>query len=248
MKKLVHALALSGLATVSTLAAAADSPHTITGNVGIYSQYVFRGLSQSDEEPALQGGFDYSHASGLYAGVWGSSISWLKDFGIYDEGGSLELDIYGGYRGTIGEVGYDVGLLQYWYPGDTAPGMVDADTTEIYAGVSWKWLGAKLSYSLGDTFGVDDADGTYYLDLYANVPVTEKLVLGLHYGKQEFDGPADDDASYDDWKISLTYDMGNSFYVGAAYTDTNAEESFYTAANGTFVGDSQFYVWLQKTF
>ena len=144
-------------------ATAADSPHTLTGNVGIYSQYIFRGLAQTDGDPALQGGFDYSHSSGLYAGVWMSNVSWLRDFGAYNGGGSLEMDFYGGFKGAFGssDFGYDVGLLQYYYPGDVTPGAVKADTLEMYGALSWKWISAKYSYSLDNkTFGVTDSNGT----------------------------------------------------------------------------------------
>ena len=170
----------------------AASPHTISGNVGLYSQYIFRGLNQTDRDPAIQGGFDYSHSSGFYAGTWASNISWLRDAGAYTGGGSAELDFYGGFRNAIGnsDFGYDVGLLYYWYPGTTAPGVTDADTFEIYGALSWKWLSAKLSYAVSsDVFGVQNADGTYYLDFTATYPVPNtKLSLVAHYGIQEFDG------------------------------------------------------------
>jgi len=140
----------SGLAQAQQTPA---SPHTYTGNVGLFSQYIFRGLKQTNGEPALQGGLDYAHASGFYAGTWGSNISWLKEnfsgatvAGQYDRGGSLELDIYGGFKGSIGKTdfGYDVGLLYYWYPGDVTPGCTygtatacpKADTLELYGALS----------------------------------------------------------------------------------------------------------------
>jgi uncharacterized protein (TIGR02001 family) len=261
---LTSGILAAGLA-VPSLAKAEEpaSPHTLTANVGLYSQYVFRGLTQTDEEPALQGGFDYAHKSGLYLGVWGSNVSWLSDdsTGFYEDGGSLELDIYGGLRGAIGksDFTYDVGALYYWYPGDTrsgigAAGLTDADTLEIYGGLGWKWFSAKYSYSVSDTFGIEDADGTWYLDLSAAVPLGETgLTLGLHYGMQEYeiDGDLDeDDASYDDWKVSLTYDLGrltpmlNATTFGVAYTDNNADEDFYLG----HMADSQFVVWVQRVF
>src|SRR3977135_2089821 len=95
-----------------TTAAATPPPtpeHTITGNVGLFSQYIFRGLTQTNRNPAVQGGFDYAHSSGLYAGTWASNISWLREnastraggvtvaSGTYGDGGSLEWDFYGGY-------------------------------------------------------------------------------------------------------------------------------------------------------
>jgi uncharacterized protein (TIGR02001 family) len=249
------------------------SPHTLTGNIGLFSQYIFRGLTQTNEEPALQGGMDYSHASGFYAGTWGSNVSWLRDFNSgtpnagYSAGGSLELDIYGGLKGTIGKTdfGYDVGLLYYWYPGDAAPGAKDADTLELYGAISWKWLSAKLSYSLqDDTFGVGDSRGTYYLDLTAAYPIPNtKLTAIAHYGMQEFDGNgvtctggSDNDqcASYKDWKLGLNYSLPKDFTVGVFYTDTDmtsAQEGFYTtpaSAGGKKLGDGAVTVFVQKTF
>jgi uncharacterized protein (TIGR02001 family) len=235
------------------------SPHTLTGNIGLFSQYIFRGLTQTNEEPALQGGMDYSHASGFYAGTWGSNVSVLRDSGAYSSGGSLELDIYGGFKGSIGKTdfGYDAGLLYYWYPGDAAPGFTEADTLEVYGALTWKWLSAKLSYALSDdVFGVKNADGTYYLDLTATYPIpnTRLTVIG-HYGKQKFTGSSgsfdnDDNASYDDWKLGVNYSLPKDFTVGVFYTDTNmdsTQEAFYTAA-GTKLGDSTVTVFVQKTF
>ena len=92
------------LAAAPAAVAAQDTGHSITANAGLFSQYVFRGLAQTDEGPALQGGFDYSYASGTatpYAGVWGSNISWLQDSSVYLRS-SLELDFYGGLRGIFG--------------------------------------------------------------------------------------------------------------------------------------------------
>src|ERR1043166_8444938 len=152
------------------------SPHTFTGNVGLFSQYIFRGLTQTDGDPALQGGFDYSHSSGFYLGTWASNISWLRDFGAYASGGSLEWDFYGGYKNTFGtsDFGYDVGLLEYYYPGKPVPGGIRANTLELYGALSWKWLSAKYSHSIDNkTFGVPNSSGTYYLDFSANIPVID---------------------------------------------------------------------------
>lgn len=272
------------------------SAHTLTSNVGVYSQYIFRGLTQTNEDPALQGGLDYSHSSGFYLGLWGSNISWLREnfttaagvTGQYDEGGSLELDIYGGLKGPIGEsdFSYDVGALYYWYPGEvnsafTLPdgsGLPDADTLEVYAGLGWKWFSAKLWYSvLDDTFGVAETDTTYYLDLNAAIPLGETgLTLGLHYGRQEFDGEIpgtstdyDDFLSYSDYRVSLAYDLGkvsNTFKateVGVMYTDTSGDDACgygKFTQTGTLNGapcsgiypdeisGSHATVWLKRTF
>lgn len=245
-------LALPSLAFAQ--AAAPASPHSFTGNVGLFSQYVFRGLSQTNEDPAIQGGLDYSHSSGLYAGTWASNVSWLKDAGAYTSS-SMEWDFYGGFKGAIGgsDFTYDVGFLYYYYPGDVAPGFIKADTQEIYAALGWKWLSAKYSYSIDDTFGVRNSDGSWYLDLSAAVPVGETgLTVNAHYGIQTFDGSVDGVSndnlfSYDDWKLGVTYALPQSFTVGAFYTDTDAKRENYTI-NNKFIGDSQWVVFVQKTF
>lgn len=255
MHKSIASMAVAAALVLPAVATAQSSPHTVAGNVGFFSQYVFRGLKQTDGKPALQGGFDYGHSSGVYAGTWASNVSWLSDSpGITGyTSSSLEWDFYGGYKGSIGDFGYDVGLLYYWYPGRVAPGFFDADTLEAYASVGWKWLTAKLNYSLGDeTFGVPDSDGTYYLDLTANFPVSGKLAVQAHYGMQEFSGSANDaNASYKDWKLGATYALANSFTLGAFYTDTDmnsTQEAFYTNAGGRFLGKETFVVFVQKTF
>ncbi len=186
--------------------AAPKSPHTLTGNFGLFSQYVFRGLTQTDRKPAAQGGFDYSHESGFYAGTWGSNVSWLKENastttvvqGTYGGGGSLELDFYGGYKWNLPrDVTLDLGTLYYWYPGSintsttAAPaGTPKGDTWEIYVAPAWKWLSLKYSYSIrSDTFGTKDSKGTSYLDLSANYPIPDTgLTLIAHWGWQKYKG------------------------------------------------------------
>ena len=97
-----------GTARAQTPAPAAEpakpaEPYTITGNFGIYSQYVFRGLSQADRKPAFQGGFEYANTNGIYLGTWGSNISWLHDAGVCNHGCSLERDLYGGWKYAIND-------------------------------------------------------------------------------------------------------------------------------------------------
>lgn len=286
---LLISLSFSGLSASALAAEAPASPHTFAANVGLYSQYVFRGLAQTNEDPALQGGFDYAHSSGFYVGTWASNISWLKEntttatgvSGTYRSGGSLEIDIYAGYKGSVGDFGYDVGLLQYYYPGDirTGNGFSKADTLEAYVAGSWKWFTVKYSHSIGNkTFGVADSSGTNYVDLSASFPIGETgLTLGAHYGIQSYRGrdpintnTASNDAlySYDDYKISLTYDLGKAsktfsgVTLGVAYSDTSgANTCGYGAFNqsgntngactGIFpknIADSQTTVWISKSF
>jgi uncharacterized protein (TIGR02001 family) len=260
MRKSLMVAALLGTfaapaAVMAEEAAAPASPHTISYNVGLYSQYIFRGLTQTAEKPALQGGVDYSHASGFYAGMWGSNISWLQDFGAYSES-SAEIDVYGGYKNTIGETGisYDVGLLQYYYPGNVKSGFTNANTTEVYGALGWKWITAKYSHALTNAFGVADSKDTYYAELNALVPIMDTgISIIAHVGKQEFDGSGNDIASYSDWKLGATKGWDNGINVGGYYTDTDADKGFYTPVNaggkvGEYIGKEQFTVFVQKTF
>src|ERR1043166_9680330 len=139
--------AIAALVTELAVAQAAPAPaapapdYTLTGNFGIYSQYIFRGLTQTDTKPAFQGGFDFTHKSGFYLGTWGSNISWLHDAGVCNHGCSLEWDLYGGWRYAFNDDwGMDVGLLYYYSPGSYQPGVTKPDTTEVYITGSWKWV------------------------------------------------------------------------------------------------------------
>jgi uncharacterized protein (TIGR02001 family) len=257
MSKLTYSLILAGLAGLSSISAlAADAPapeHTLTGNVGLFSQYIYRGITQTNEKPALQGGFDYAHSSGFYAGIWGSNVSWISD-PVNGVSASLELDTYFGFKNSFaGDFSYDVGFLRYNYPGSYPAGFVKPDTNEIYGALGYKWITAKYSHSLGDTFGVDNATNTNYIDLSANFEVADKLMLGLHAGKQTYKGNIggvsnDSLFTYTDYKVSLTKDI-NGYMVGVAYTDTDAADSgYFVPATGKNIGRSQFIVSVSKSF
>lgn len=119
-------------------------PGEFSGNVGFVSDYVFRGITQSDENPALQGGFDYEHDMGVYLGVWGSSV----DFNDNSEA-SFEVDFYGGYRGEVDGFSYDLGAIYYVYPG--ADSALDYDYYELMASLGYDFevasAGASVNYS-----------------------------------------------------------------------------------------------------
>jgi uncharacterized protein (TIGR02001 family) len=259
MKKLIHALVLTGLVSVPALALAEDSPHSISANVSLTSDYVFRGISQTGGDPAIQGGFDYAHSSGFYAGTWASNVGWIKDFQGYDSG-SMEIDFYGGFGGSVGDFTYDLGLIQYMYPGDRPAGVPDADTTEAYVSGGWKWFTVKYSYYLSDeVFGIP-SDGGDYWDISASLPVGETgLTLDAHWGTFGFDNVST--ADYDDWSIGASYDMGklgklgDGFTVAVKYTDTDVDSGDgtpfsgpWTDGNGTDLGDSAFIFSVSKSF
>lgn len=269
MKKIVSALMLAGLVGTPAVVMAEDSPHAFSGNVSLTSDYVFRGISQTGGDAAIQGGFDYTHASGFYLGTWASNVGWLEDFQGYQKG-NMEIDVYGGFRGGIGSTGltYDLGAIQYIYPGDNNGGFNDADTTEIYAALGWKWFTVKYSHYVSDeVFGIGDlsgqpnttgdADGSYYLAISGSLPVGETgLTLGASWGTFNFDNNSDYD--YDDWKLSATYDMGklsgvlSGVTVGVAYTDTDAKRTnslggaVWEDGNGQFLGEDTGIIWISK--
>lgn len=213
------ATALAALATIAAAGAAHAGDGPFTANVGLVSDYAYRGWSQTDERPALQGGFDYAHDSGLYAGVWGSNVSWLSDSNP-NVHNSLELDIYGGYKGTIGAIGYDVGLLQYYYPGSYPKGFNSPDTLEGYIGLSWEFLSFKYSYAFTDLFGYDKSDGSQYYDLGAAVDVGGGFTLAAHVGYSDIKGQDD----YTDWKLGVTKEFGG-FNFGLHYVDTDVDNA-----------------------
>jgi uncharacterized protein (TIGR02001 family) len=239
--KLLNTLILAAVA-VPGVAMAADAP-PVTGNVALVTDYLYRGISQSGGGPAIQGGFDYLHPSGFYAGVWGSSISWISDSATGTNAG-LELDTYFGFKNSFAtDFSYDVGFLRYNYPGKygtlTAP-FAKPDTNEIYGLIGWKWVSLKYSYSLGDTFGVSDASGTSYIDLSASYTLEGSgITLGAHYGKQAYKGTSADtfkagvsatgvstDPTYSDYNVSVSKDF-SGYVIGLKYSDTDAKEGGY---------------------
>jgi uncharacterized protein (TIGR02001 family) len=238
------ALSAPGLATAQAPAAAA-SPHTITGNVGLFSEYRFRGISQTFEKPALQGGFDYAHSSGFYAGNWNSNVS-----ETFFSGASLEMDFYGGFKKAFGDFGIDVGAIYYYYPGSNNAASEKIDNTEVYIGGSWKWVSLKYYHAVSDFFSIPDTKGSNYIDLSATFDLGSGWGVTGHYGQQKVKnlGVAD----YADWKLGVTKDLGNGWAASLAYIDTDAEEAAYTATNAggktMFLGDTTVVISIGKSF
>ena len=228
------ATALAALATIAAAGAAHAGDGPFTANVGLVSDYAYRGWSQTDERPALQGGFDYAHDSGLYAGVWGSNVSWLSDASP-NVSNSLELDLYGGYKGTAGAIGYDVGLLQYYYPGSYPKGFNSPNTLEGYVGLSWEFLSFKYSYSFTDLFGLPDSEGSQYYDLGVSYELGGGFNLDAHYGYNDLKGGDD----YKDWKLGVTKEFGG-FEFGLHYVDTDIKD--------LDLADDRFILSVSKSF
>lgn len=259
MKKLSYLLVLSGLISVPALAE--DSPHSVSFNVGVTTDYIFRGVTQSQHDPAISGGVDYSHSSGLYAGTWLSTQKWVSDAfpaAPYKTGSDYEWDVYGGYKGAVGDIGYDVGAIHYSYDGGRrgiAAAQATPETTEIYVGASWKMLSLKYSYVVSDYFigwgarGVTKTDGSNYLELNLSHDLGDGWGLIGHVGHQKVKNVGA--ASYSDWKIGVSKDVGFGV-VTLAYTDTNADGDVGTGQpydwNGEDAGKGTFALSFSKSF
>jgi len=252
MNKVLIAAALSA-AFAANLAhaqeAAAPTPdNQLAFNAAFTTDYRFRGISQTHGDPAISGGADYTHnPTGLYAGVWASSIKWITDG---DGDADIEYDFYAGKRGEIvKDVTYDVGILKYFYPNNNLP--INANTTEIYGQLGYGPAYIKYSHALTNAFGFEDSKNSNYIDIGANFDVGAGYVLNLHAGHQKIKGPAEDDASYTDWKVGVTKDFG-VVTVSLAAVGTNAERSAYSfeKSNGDmhFNGKTGAVLTVSKTF
>ncbi|MCX7165226.1 MAG: TorF family putative porin [Rhodocyclales bacterium] len=236
---LATAVATAFAAPAFVLAAdAAPTPtHTFTPNIGVVSDYLFRGVSQTHGAAALQGGVDYAHASGLYAGIWASTITWVKDA---NGKGNTEVDLYGGYKNSFagGDWNYDVGLITYNYPGHgPAVPNVNAtpNTTEVYGAIGYKWLTLKYSQAVSTNFigwqgGAlynKNTRGSDYLELNAAYDLGEGWGLGGHYGTQKVKNSVNVaggalSANYSDWNIGVTKELSFGV-VGLTYSDTDTK-------------------------
>ncbi len=230
------AFAFVGLAAFPGIAMAADSPHSFTGKVALYSEYEYRGISQTSEKPALQLNLDYAHASGFYAGTFISNIKWLKDAaeaGGFSTDAKIEWDIYAGYKfEVVKDWTLDVGYLRYEYPSSGAFNP-KPNTDEVYAGVTYGPVSVKYSYSLNDTFGVPESEGSDFLEANLAYPIVDKLTLTGHVGHQRYKGTQahgfhNGDLSYTVWKLGGVYDFGNGLNAGAYVKGTDAEGALYT--------------------
>lgn len=206
------------------LSSAGASELTLSGDVTFASDYAFRGISQTEEAPALQGGLSLSTASGFYASVWGSNVDFLAE-------GTLELDVMLGWSGAINDDwSTDVGIMRYGYPNAEIDG---SNFYELYGSLSYKDLTFGLAYS-------DDyyANSGNFIYVYANYTyaLSDNLSLDLHVGQNEYD---DSSASYLDWSIGLSTEVLGAG-VSLTYVDTDID--------GSYLADSRVIFAISKSF
>ena len=199
----------------------------ISGNVALTSDYRFRGISQSDKNPAIQGGFDMEFSPGFYVGTWGSSVDFDSNDG-YD--GSLELDYYAGWSSAIGDTdfGIDVGYIYYDYPGDNGD---EGDYGEVYVSGSWKDISLSVNYS--DDYYGGTGKFYYYAADYSIGVFDTGVTVDFHVGYNDFDKAGEflsnDQDQYTDWSVALGYSWaGVDFSVAYVDTDLDKEDVFGT--------------------
>jgi uncharacterized protein (TIGR02001 family) len=270
----ISSFAAPALALAQTAPAApAAAPSPVTGNMTIASDYRFRGISQTYKGPAIQGGIDYAHDSGIYLGNWNSNVN----SALFTGGSGIEMDFYGGWKKAFGDFGLDIGYIYYYYPNaewnsnvGSTNGTKKFDNQEVYIGGSWKWISAKYSYALSDYFGLNkeqaaggywvnkdtgaalgdkgNSKGTYYFDLTATYPVTDKFNVIGHFGK--LNAKHYSELNYQDWKLGATYDL-NGWVLGASFITTNAKKEWYYTAGAKGarnIGESTVVFSVAKTF
>lgn len=217
MKKLLIALSmLTGFAATAQ----------VTGNMTITSDYRFRGVSQTQNASAIQGGIDYSHASGLYVGNWNSSVSSQ----LYTNGAGMESDLYAGVKKEVmKDITLDVGSMNYFYPRATnSTSSTNFDTNELYAGVSYKDIvTAKYSQSLSDYFGTSNSKNSSYTQADVAMPIVGKLVAVAHVGRTNVNHSAS--LNYTDYNAGVMYDLQGWAVAAKYYTNTSKGSGFESA-------------------
>ena len=263
-------LALASGAAVAQTAAPAAPAATLTFNAGVVTDYRYRGITQSRNQAAVQGGMDYAHKSGFYVGAWASTIKWIADnsynpdsFGTLtgtDITGNVELDLYGGYKFDLAkDVTMDVGYLRYQYHGNNLEmtggaarlNYGNANTNEVYTAITMGPITAKYSYSLGELFGYLDSKGSGYFDLSANFEFIPSWTVTPHVGRQtvNFTNSKGVSASYNDMSLTVTKDFGKGLTTSLSYHGTNAEGGIYSSSfDGKYLGDRGAVIGIKYTF
>ena len=175
------------------LATSAVAQAEFSANIGATSNYVWRGMTQTDDRAAIQGGVDYAHDSGFYAGTWASNV----DFpGAGDTG--AEVDFYAGFGGEISGIGYDLGYVYFAYPQHD-----DADFGEIYGSASFSMFTVGLAYTANSDF---NSDGDLYYYGSATFDLPQDFSITGTVGQYS----SDDEALVEDGYTHYQIDIGKS--------------------------------------
>lgn len=218
MKTSIQKTLLAVAVSSAALLTSAPSFAELSANVSVTNNYIWRGLTQTTNEPAVQGGIDYADESGFYAGTWVSNVQYASD-DVY----SYEHDLYFGFSGESGDFTYDVGYLYYNYDAEA-----EFDFGEIYGTVGYGGFSATL-YLLANT-EADEGEGqdfgfaqASYVSLDYGMPVASGAELGLHVGyhQGDFAEAFNGVEGYADWAVSIAKD-GFTF----AITGTDLDDEY----------------------
>lgn len=201
---------------------------TFSANAALVSEYFFRGISQTDDVPALQGGFDYEHDSGIYLGIWSSNVKFND--------ASLETDFYGGISGDLfgTGIGWSAGFIYYWYPG--AASALNYDLVEATAGLSYDFgfASAEATFNWSPDYFGASGDG-FYPALNVDVPLGRYFTASAHVGHQSIDdNAAFGTPDYVDYSFGVSTNV-IGFDVGVTYTDTDMSDAECNDACGMAV-------------
>jgi uncharacterized protein (TIGR02001 family) len=232
---------LTSTASMAQVVVAAPAPAAtaleVAYNVGLVSDYRYRGISQTRLQPAVQGGVDLTYGA-WYAGAWASNVKWVKDSG---GNANAEIDLYGGYKYAVNDdVTVDVGVLAYQYPRNQLP--TSANTTEVYVGVATGPFSAKYSRATSNLFGFASSKGSDYLEANVDYELLKGTNLVAHVGRQNVKNNIG--SSYTDYKLGVTYEaLGGKF--AASVIGANQD---YFAPNGKNISKAGLVVGYTKTF
>lgn len=206
-------IGLGAVTLMGLLGTASAQEAEVSANISLTSNYVFRGLTQTDDGPAIQGGFDVT-SGGFYVGTWASSV----DFG---DDTTLEVDVYGGYSGALTETtSYDVGVIYYAYPDSPELPTGSQDFVEIYGGISQTLTdalsGGLYVYYSPEFYG--ETGEAVYVVANADYAVTEAFSIGATYGISEFH--EDGNTEYQDYSVGAFYSCDCGLDFGLVFTDT----------------------------
>ena len=207
LKTTLRPLAVATTLAVSAMAVPTIASADMSGNIGVYSKYILRGITNAPEQdsPAVQGGFDWSGESGLYAGYWGSTL------GYADAGKSngFENDLYGGYASKFGDFSYDVGVIYYKYMN-----ISNADAAEIKGRLGYGPVTAGFNYLTKDVAWGNKGDVYWTLAYSTDLPKGFSLgALASYYtykdsGKYIASTPKS--GAFRDLELSLSHPIGTS--------------------------------------
>jgi len=239
----------------------------LSANISVVSNYIWRGLTQTDNRPAIQGGIDYTHESGLYLGNWNSNITWVADEG-YANNSHFEMNFYAGLKKEWLGSGFasDIGFIQYYYPSSgTNAGFTNPNTGEVYIAQNFtmgRFSGyGKFSYSVTNSQGFSNSTGSNYSEFNVDYETGFfNFTLNTHIGYQQVQGQysqaGEASANYLDWLVGVTKDFGDGFTASLTYVGTNVRKGngdyantyAYRNAQGGNAGRNTAFISLMKTF